>query len=480
MAEAPMAPIQSQNPHIAILPSPGMGHLIPLVEFAKRLILRHQFSVSLILPTDGPISNAQKIFLNSLPSSMDYQLLPAVNLDDLPQDVKIETRISLTVTRSLPSLREVFKSIIESKKTVALVVDLFGTDAFDVAIDFKVSPYIFYPSTAMALSLFLYLPTLDGTVSCEYRDLPDPLQIPGCIPIHGKDLLDPVQDRKNEAYRWLLHHSKRYGMAEGIVANSFKELEGGAIRALQEEEPGKPPVYPVGPLIQMDSGSKVDGSECLTWLDEQPRGSVLYISFGSGGTLCHEQLTELASGLEMSEQRFLWVIRCPNDKIANATFFNLQDSTNPLDFLPKGFLEKIKGLGLVVPNWAPQAQILSHESTGGFLTHCGWNSTLESVVHGVPLIAWPLYAEQKMNAVMLSGDIKVALRPKANEESGLVGRLEIAKVVKGLMEGEEGKGVRSRMRDLKDAAAKVLSEDGSSTKALAELASKLKKKASNN
>ncbi|KAM3378563.1 hydroquinone glucosyltransferase [Capsicum galapagoense] len=474
MAETP------ENPHIAIFPTPGMGHLIPLVEFSKRLISQHKFSVTLILPTDGPISNAQKIFLNSLPSSMDYHLLPSVDFDDLPKDVKIETRISLTVTRSLPSLREVFKKIIESKKTVALVVDLFGTDAFDVAIELKISPYIFFPSTAMSLSLFFYLQKLDEKVSCEYRDLPDPVQIPGCIPIRGKDLLDPVQDRKNEAYKWLIHHSKRYRMAEGIVANSFMELEGGALKALQEEEPGKPPVYPVGPLIQMDSGSKVDGSECMAWLDEQPRGSVLYISFGSGGTLSHEQLIELASGLEMSEQRFLWVIRCPNDKIANATYFSVQDSTNPLDFLPKGFLEKTKGLGLVVPNWAPQARILSHDSTGGFLTHCGWNSTLESVVHGIPLIAWPLYAEQKMNAVMLSEDIKVALRPKVNEENGMVGRLEIAEVVKGLMEGEEGKGVRSRMRDLKDVAVKVLSEDGSSTKALAELATKMKEKVSNN
>ncbi|OIT29409.1 PREDICTED: hydroquinone glucosyltransferase-like [Nicotiana attenuata] len=478
MAETAIVP-KSENPHIVILPSPGMGHLIPLVEFSKRLISQHQFSVTLILPTDGPISNSQKIFLSSLPSCMDYHLLPPVNFDNLPLDVKIETRISFTVTRSLPSLREVFKTLVESKKVVAFVVDLFGTDAFNVAIDFNVSPYIFFPSTAMALSLFLYLPKLDATVSCEYRDLPDPIQIPGCIPIHGKDLLDPVQDRKNEAYKWLLHHSKRYRMAEGVVANSFKELEGGAIKALQEEEPGKPPVYPVGPLIQMDSGSKVDGSGCLTWLDEQPLGSVLYISYGSGGTLSHEQLIEVASGLEMSEQRFLWVIRCPNDSVANATYFNVQDSANPLEFLPKGFLERTKGLGLVVPNWAPQAQILSHGSTGGFLTHCGWNSTLESVVHGVPLIAWPLYAEQKMNAVVLTEDIKVALRPKANE-NGLVGRLEIAKVVKGLMEGEEGKGVRTRMRDLKDAAARVLSQDGSSTKALAELATKLKNKMLNN
>lgn len=177
----------------------------------------------------------------------------------------------------------------------------------------------------------------------------------------------------------------------------------------------------------------------------------------------------------MSEQRFLWVVRSPNDTVANATFFNLeksQEDKDPVDFLPKGFLERTKGRGLVVPSWVPQAQVLSHGSTGGFLTHCGWNSTLESVVNGVPLIAWPLYAEQKMNAVMLTEDIKIALRAKPNNETGLVCRDEIAKAVKGLMEGEEGKSVRNRMKDLKEAAAKVLSENGSSTKALSEVTNK--------
>ncbi|KAI8572713.1 hypothetical protein RHMOL_Rhmol01G0221200 [Rhododendron molle] len=118
-----------------------------------------------------------------------------------------------------------------------MVVDLFGSDAFDVAAEFNVSPYMFYPSTAMVLSLFLYLPKLDESVSCEYRDLPEPVRIPGCIPVHGKDLLDPVQDRKNDAYKWVLHHAKRYGLAEVIMVNSFKELEGGATKSLQEEEP---------------------------------------------------------------------------------------------------------------------------------------------------------------------------------------------------------------------------------------------------
>ncbi|KAL0379418.1 UNVERIFIED_CONTAM: Hydroquinone glucosyltransferase [Sesamum angustifolium] len=326
----------------------------------------------------------------------------------------------------------------------------------------------------MALSLFLYLPKLDETVSCEYREVAEKLLIPGCTPIHGRDLLEPLQDRKNDAYKWVLHHTKRYRMAEGIILNSFKELEPGAIEALQEKEDGKPVVYPIGPLIQAGSKSEVDEScGCLKWLDEQPSGSVLYVSFGSGGTLSHDQMVELALGLEMSEQRFLWVARCPNDTISNATYFNIQNSKDPLAYLPEGFLERTKGRGLVVPTWAPQAHILCHASTGAFLTHCGWNSILESVVNGVPMIAWPLYAEQRMNAVMLHEDVRVALRPKAGD-NGFVGQDEIAKVVKGLLEGEEGKEIRSRMRDLKDAAAKVLSENGSSKKLLAELGAKWK------
>ena len=124
-----------------------------------------------------------------------------------------------------------------------------------------------------------------------------------------------------------------------------------------------------------------------------------------------------------------------------------------------------KGARLVVSTWAPQIQVLGHGSTGGFLSHCGWNSTLESVVHGIPLIAWPLHAEQKMNALMLVEDLRVAMRPKANEH-GIVERDEVASVIKGLMEGEEGEKLRSNMKHLKDAAGKVLRKDGSSTRTL--------------
>ncbi|XP_019191013.1 PREDICTED: hydroquinone glucosyltransferase-like [Ipomoea nil] len=459
--------------HIAMLPSPGMGHLIPFAELAERLIRRHNLAVTLIVPTDRPLSAPQEAFLGALPAGVDYLVLPPVNLEDLAADTKPEIRICLTVTRCLPALRGVFEELVASETRpppVALVVDLFSTDAFQVADEFGVSPYIFFPASAMVLSFATILPELDLAVSCEYRDMPEPVQIPGfSVPVHGKDFLDPVQDRQDDAYRWIVYHNKRIGLAKGLILNSFKELEQGPIEALQR--PGNPPVYPIGPLVQMDSDSS---GECLKWLDAQPPGSVLFICFGSGGCLSHHQLTELALGLEMSQQRFLWVIRSPSDTAA-AAFFSAQNPGDPLTFLPQGFLERTKNLGLVVPNWAPQSQILNHRSTAGFLTHCGWNSTLESVVRGVPLIAWPLYAEQKMNAVALTEDIKVALRPMGGE-NGVVGREEIAQVVKSLMEGEEGKTVRQRMRELMDAAATALSEDGSSTKALSELASIWKKK----
>ncbi|KMT20342.1 hypothetical protein BVRB_1g003410 [Beta vulgaris subsp. vulgaris] len=297
----------------------------------------------------------------------------------------------------------------------------------------------------------------------------DPLVMPGCVPLYGKDFVDPVQDRNDEAYHVFLYHIQRYNMAEGIFVNSFVDLEPGPINALRSGDSNSTKIYPVGPVIQSGLGGDSDDRfECLTWLDREPPGSVLFVSFGSGGTLTYEQIIELAVGLEKSEQRFLWVVRAPSNSTFGS-FFTQGNKDNPFGFLPEGYLDRIKDRGLLVPSWAPQIKVLSHKSTGGFLTHCGWNSTLESIVYGVPLIAWPLYAEQKMNAVMLNEGLKVALRPKASE-SGLVEADEVARVVKDLMEGEEGKKAREKMKEFSELARKTRSQDGDSTRTLSQVA----------
>ncbi|KAL6124078.1 hypothetical protein ACLB2K_076594 [Fragaria x ananassa] len=420
----------SSSPHVVMIPSPGMGHLIPLIELAKLLVHHHNFTITFIIPTVGPPPKPQENLLQSLPTSINHFFLPPTDFHVLPPETKTETKITLAVTRSLPKIRNVFESLVANSSVVGLVVDLFGTDAFDVAKEFNVPSYLFWSSMAMGLILLLHLPKLDKMVSCEYKDMDEPVKLPGCIPISGAEFPEPLQDRKSEAYKWFLQYGKGVDLAEGVLLNSFMELEPEAIKTLQDEIGlCGPPVYPVGPIIQTGP------------------------SYGPGG-----HVFEMGPNSESSTQAL---------KILGPG-------------LPKGFRERTRsfGRGLLVPSWAPQSEVLSHGSIGGFLSHCGWNSILESIANGVPLIAWPLYAEQKMNANVLCEGLKVALRPKVNE-NGMVGCEEICRIVKELMEGEEGFRVRERMNGWKKAANKALSEEGSSIKALSELVMKLKKQAWN-
>ncbi|KAI7740621.1 hypothetical protein M8C21_019499 [Ambrosia artemisiifolia] len=464
-----------KTPHIAILPSPGMGHLIPMAEFAKRLVQHHHIIATIIIPTSGPPTKAQQTVLESLPPNIHHMFLSPVT--ELPENVRPEIIISRVMQGSLSSLRDALSCLKSKTNLVALVFDMFGHDSMEVAKEFSLYSFLFFPMSAMALSFTFILQKLDEETSGEYKDLPHPVQVPGSVSFHGYELMAPVQVRTDEVYKGYLLLSKRLSLLDGILVNSFEELEGETFRVLRGKIAGQTPVYPIGPLIQSDpkngSDTGSDRHECLKWLDDQPSGSVVLVSFGSGGTLSLEQIHELAHGLEMSNHRFLWIVRSPN-KASNASFFTGASQNDPLGFLPEGFLARTVKRGFIVPSWAPQIKILSHEAIGGFLTHCGWNSTLESIVHGVPMIAWPLYAEQYMNARMMTEALDLALRLKT-DENGLYRKEEIEKVVKELMEGNEGKKISKRLKELKSAAMKALSDGGSSMESLSKIALQLKK-----
>ncbi|KAK2352601.1 hydroquinone glucosyltransferase [Trifolium repens] len=457
--------------HIAVVPGVGYSHLVPILHFSKQLVQLHpDFHVTCFIPTLGSPTRASKSILQNLPSNINYTFLPPVNPNDLPQGTPMES-IHLTMIHSLPYFHQALNSLTLRTPLVALVVDAVALKALDFAKEFNMLSYIYLPSAATTLSVCFYLPKLDEETSCEYKDLPNPIKLPGCVPLHGRDLFAHLQDKSSQDYKHFLQLVKPLSNADGILVNSFLEMERGPIKALNEEASvkGNPYVYPVGPIIQtVTSSGDADGLECLSWLDKQQSCSILYVSFGSGGTLSQEQIVELALGLELSNHKFLRVVRSPNSS-ANAAYLSTQNDVYPLQFLPFGFLEITKGKGLVIPSWAPQIQILSHNSVGGFLTHCGWNSTLEIVVHGVPLITWPLFAEQHMNAVLLSEGIKVGLRPRVNEND-IVERVEVSKVIKCLVEGEEGEKLRNNMKELKENASNAVKEEGSSTKTISQLA----------
>ncbi|XP_011621644.2 LOW QUALITY PROTEIN: UDP-glycosyltransferase 72B1 [Amborella trichopoda] len=474
--------METQRPHVAIFPSPGLGHLIPLAAFAQQLATIHGFSVTFINVSTGS-SPMQDSILAGLEQTCKGFVksveLPMMDMSDIPPDTGKVVQISLTIRRSLGSLRGLLGDLFSGLPTATgrfpaisgLIADPFCADVIELTHELQLPTYLFFTSTATLLSLMLHLPTLDQEISGEYRDLDFPVQVPGCFPIPGKDLPEQLQDREDEEYAWFLRHARKYIEAKSILINTFQALEPHPIKTLRDKRHGgrsPPKIVPVGPLT-LDLPDN-PGEECLKWLDEQPLNSVLFVCFGSGGTFTHEQMNEMAMGLEASEQRFLWVIRKPHQTSSSASFFSsTSNGEDPLAFLPLGFVSRIQGRGLVIPDWAPQGRILAHSSIGGFMSHCGWNSTLESVKNGVPMIAWPLYAEQRMNALMLANEIKVALRPKM-EDDGIVYKHEIERAVRCLMEEEEGKLLREKMGELKTATDSALAKGGTSYESVNDVA----------
>ncbi|WVZ85232.1 hypothetical protein U9M48_032180 [Paspalum notatum var. saurae] len=199
---------------------------------------------------------------------------------------------------------------------------------------------------------------------------------------------------------------------DAVLVNTAESLEPKGLAMLRRFLGGGVPVYPIGPLLRAATtpgGAKknttTSSSPILSWLDKQLPGSVLYVSFGSTYTITAPQTMALAAGLERSAHRFVWVVRPP------AGFDSGDIDDGKAEWLPEGFRERAEasGQGLVVRCWAPQVEVLAHAATGAFLTHCGWNSAQESLAHGVPMLGWPLSAEQFYNAKMLAEEMGVCV-----------------------------------------------------------------------
>jgi len=467
----------STMPHISLLASPGLGHLIPMVELAKRLVAQHGLTVTVFAVTTE--ANRAEDELLQAPASTWPGLFNAVVVPKvvevsahLEPNAAILTRLLTMVSAALPNLRSSIASM--KIKPAAMIVDLFATEAIKIAEECNMKNYVFVASNARFLAYTKYLPTVKREVNRG-----EPLCIPGCEPIRGEDLLELTFSSSGQAHKYFIRISHDIAAVDGILVNTWEELEPKTLGSLRDDRFMKPmvnvPVYSVGPVVRMAGtvGSTRTKTELTEWLDVQEDDSVVYVSFGSGGTISTEQTVEIACGLELSEQKFVWVVRPPMENDTAASLFrNVHEhGTNEFaKYLPDGFLERTQKVGIVVPMWAPQEQILSHRSIGGFVTHCGWNSTLEGIVNGVPMITWPLYAEQNMNATMLTLELKVAIAPEIRPTKRLVGREEIAKMLRRLMVDKEGAGIRMRAKDLKESANKALNEGGSSFIALSKVA----------
>ncbi|KAF2319838.1 hypothetical protein GH714_019542 [Hevea brasiliensis] len=199
--------------------------------------------------------------------------------------------------------------------------------------------------------------------------------------------------------------------------------------------------------------------EIMQWLDAQPVASVVFLCFGSMGSFGKDQLKEIACALEHSGYRFLWSVRRPPPP---AKLASPSDYENPQEVLPEGFLERTAAIGKVI-GWAPQAAILAHPAVGGFVSHCGWNSVLESLWFGVPIATWPMYAEQQFNAfeMVIELGLAVEIKMEYSEESGMMVNCdEIERGIRCLMENDSEK--RKKVKEMSKKSRMALIEGVSS------------------
>ncbi|XWS21930.1 hypothetical protein CRYUN_Cryun30bG0099000 [Craigia yunnanensis] len=382
---------------IVLYPSPGLGHVLSMVELGK-LILQHSnnhFSITILLTTGFWDTPSIISYINSVSQShpsISFVRFPSISVN-MSQNCSgaaiLFQFIRLHAANALHSLQEISKN----HNISAFVIDLFCSSTLSIGKDLNIPTFYFYTSGASTVAAFFQFAKLDKQTTESFKDLPNTVfHLHGLPPLKAVHMPEPVLDREDPAYHDFIYFCSCLPQSDGIIVNTFEDLEPISIKAIADGlclvGAPAPPTFYIGPLIAAGS-SKAENDYCLSWLEKQPSKSVVFLCFGSRGTFSPPQVKEIAKGLERSAQRFLWVVKNPPD---NEKAKQAEDSPDVnLDYLlPEGFIERTKDRGLVVKSSAPQVAVLNKDSVGCFVTHCGWNSTLEAVVAGVPTIAWPL------------------------------------------------------------------------------------------
>ncbi|KAK7302533.1 hypothetical protein RJT34_13425 [Clitoria ternatea] len=464
------------KPHAVVSPYPAQGHINPLFKLAKLLHLRGfhitfvhtQYTYKRILKTRGP---------NALDGLPDFRFetisdgLFSMDYDDA--DVRQHRPSLLNSVRKncLQPFRDLLVRLNQSATdghnhnppVTCLVSDCYLTFPIQAAQEFSLPILLLCPSSAASLLTVMHFPTLLDKGITPLKDesyltngyLENKADcIPGMNNFRLKDLLSYVRttDPNDVMVEYILEVADRVPRASAIAFNTFDELESDVLDALFSVFPS---LYTIGPLTSFLNqsphnylatfGSNLwkEDHECLEWLESKEPSSVVYVNFGSFTVMSAEQLLEFAWGLTNSKKPFLWIIR-PDLVIGGSVILSFE------------FVNETRDRGLIT-SWCPQEKVLNHPSIGGFLTHCGWNSTTESLCAGVPMVCWPFFADQLTNCRYICKEWGVGIEIDTN-----VKRKEVEKSVNELMVGEMGKKMRQKIMELKKKAEEDTKPGGSS------------------
>ncbi|XP_047973347.1 zeatin O-xylosyltransferase-like [Salvia hispanica] len=405
---------------VITVPFPGQGHLNQLLQISA-LLSSHGLPVYYAA---AAIHNRQaRARLNGLNvAQIHFHDLPtppfASPLPDPNSSIKFPTQLQPAWTASL-ALREPLAAFLTDvaakfKRIVVVHDSMMAAAVQDVASIPNAESYALWCISAYSLASYFARDELKAVSSFEEDELPEE--------IRNLTMLqqEPLKLRSGDLY------------------NTCRLIESPYLEMLEREQSVRN--WAIAPILPPPDENQ--SHRTLDWLDQHDPDSVIYVAFGTTISMSDDEIRELAFGLEQSGVKFLWVLR-------DADRGDVFDDQIRRARVPEGFEERVEGVGMVERGWAPQPQILAHPAIGGFMSHCGWNSCIESVTTGVAMAAWPMHSDQPRNTELITQVLRVGVAVREwRERKEVVKAGSIAEVVRKLMTSEEGVEMRRRAKEL--------------------------------
>ncbi|XP_073126721.1 UDP-glycosyltransferase 76B1-like isoform X2 [Henckelia pumila] len=438
----------SKTRRIILFPLPFQGHINPMIQLAN-ILHSKGFTISII----------HTHFNSPDPSKyphLTFHFIPVGLSEDQASIHDILRALHLLNTECIGPSRECLRKLLATHDDIqCMITDAMMYCSKDVVEDLGIHRIVLRTSSVCSFLAFATLPLLQekGYFSDHHNNLgirDDP--VPELPPLRVKDIPSIQRPNPNDALKIIRNMVQGTKTASGLILNTFQELEEPNLDYLCQHF--RMPTFLIGPFHKFFSAASssllTQDRSAISWLDTQKPDSVLYVSFGSLAAMDEDHVTEVAWGLANSMQPFLWVVRP-----------GLVQGSEWLESLPNEFLEITSKRGYIV-KWAPQQEVLSHPAVGGFWTHSGWNSVLESICEGVPMICSSFFSDQTVNSRYINDVWKLGIKL----ECGLK-REEIESAIrKILMLDREGQEIRERALCLKVKIQVSLKTDGFSSQSL--------------